>query len=84
MAFEPKIIVLEGYWYKMSDRGMVTYNAPLGVLSIWHYHSGEVDSKRTVRCIQQLSKCKKLIQIGYKYICKVKNSDYLEPWHDDN
>ena len=62
---------------------MVTYNAPLGVHSVWHYHNGELDPKRT-SCIQQLSKRKKLTEIGYRNIWKIKNSHYVEPWHPDD
>ena len=41
--------------------------------------NGEVDTKRTVRCIQRLSKHEKLPGIGYKNSWKVKNSKFVEP-----
>ena len=76
--------ILEHYWYKMSDRGMVTYNVSLVVLSAWHCYNSEVDTKRTVRWIQRLSKRRKLTDNGYKNSKKVKNSDFVEPWHSDS
>ena len=41
--------------------------------------NGEVDTKRTVRCIQRLSKREKLHEIGYDNSWKVKNSKFVEP-----